>query len=249
MLFIAAALVVYCTFFFLLALWLKKNDLADLAWGGGFVVISLLLIVERNASTLRDLILLTMICFWAIRLISYMAIRNLTKKEDWRYAKWREEWGKHWLWRTYLQVFLLQGALMLPIAIPLFVGFGSGKEIGSLEIVGLILWAVGLACETAADWQKFVFKKIPGNGKKMIQSGIWRYSRHPNYFGEALLWWGIGIFSVAISPLALLGPATITFLLLKVSGVSMLEATYGDRPEFAEYKRKTSIFIPWFPKH
>jgi steroid 5-alpha reductase family enzyme len=153
--------------------------------------------------------------------------------------------------RSYVQIFLLQGTLMLVVGMPVLVaGFGRGPSIGMLDYVGVAIWLIGFLYETVADFQLLLFKRNPENRGAIMTKGLWRYSRHPNYFGEALLWWGPFLIALG-TPFGIwtvISPLTIAFLLLRVSGIPMLEKKYENRQDFAAYKDRTNAFIPWPPK-
>jgi steroid 5-alpha reductase family enzyme len=188
---------------------------------------------------------------WAARLVLHISTRRRGSTEDFRYAGWREQWGRLWLVRSYLQVFLLQGLFMLLVASPLIAaGAGPDSDLGLYAWIGAAVWLVGLTCEAVADAQLAAFKRDPGNKGRIMDRGLWSWSRHPNYFGEALLWWGVWIAGLG-SPLgwvAVLGPVTITYLLRFVSGVPLLEKHYEGNEEFAAYSRRTSVFVPLPPR-
>ncbi|MDD4308797.1 MAG: DUF1295 domain-containing protein [Candidatus Cloacimonetes bacterium] len=241
---------VYMNLMFLLALWLKRNDIVDVAWGVGFIVISVMLLLFVPDYHWRRLLISCLVALWGLRLAVYLYLRNKGKQEDFRYAKWRRDWGKQWIIRSYIQVFILQGFFMLLIAYPLFMIGGFGRHAPGLsDVAGLLLWIIGFAFESVGDHQMMMFKQNPINKGKVMNLGLWKYTRHPNYFGETVMWWGI--FLIAVSSgwgwLAIISPVVITTLLVKVSGVPMLEKKYSNNPEYQSYIKKTSSFIPWFP--
>lgn len=193
------------------------------------------------------LIVSLMILMWGMRLSYHIYLRNLGKPEDFRYANWRKEWGRHQPIIAFFKVFMLQGTIMWIIGLPvMFVFSGKNLSPGWTGSTGLLLFLFGLTFEGIADSQMKRFKQFPDNHGKIITSGLWKYSRHPNYFGEALLWWGIGIYSYSVSGywFSFISPLIITLLLRYVSGVPMLEEKYKDRKDFREYASKTSIFVP-----
>lgn len=162
-----------------------------------------------------------------------------------------EKWGKWTLLIRYLQVFVLQGALMLVIGYPfIHASVYDTGGFGILALIGLFVWIAGFIFEAVGDHQLDEFLKKPENKGKIMKYGLWKYSRHPNYFGEVTMWWGIFIIllEVPFGVWAIISPLLITFLILKVSGIPMLEKMFEGNPEFEEYKKTTSAFFPWFPR-
>jgi steroid 5-alpha reductase family enzyme len=248
---LALALWVYMTGWFIISLLKKRNDVADIAWGVGFVLMAWLSWVLSPDSSQRGLLLGILITVWGVRLAVHIFRRNRGKTEDYRYQTWRQEWGKWFYLRSYGQVYLLQGSLLFLIILPvLLVNNNTNQVFGYLDIIGLVVWLTGFFFESVGDKQLSEFVKNPENKGKLMQSGLWKYTRHPNYFGEVTQWWGIWLVAMGapISWLGIIGPLTITFLILKVSGVPMLEKKMKDKPEFAEYARRTNKFFPWFQK-
>jgi len=244
-----ATVFVYMNLMFILALALKRNDIVDIAWGLGFIVTSLMLLIFVPDYNWRRLLVSGLVALWGLRLAIYIHLRNKGKQEDFRYARWRREWGKHWIVRSYLQVFILQGFFMLIIAYPLFMFGGFGRHaFGLLDAVGLLVWVFGFVFESLGDYQLMKFKKAPANKGKVMNIGLWKYTRHPNYFGESVMWWGIFLLAVSADWgwIAVISPIVITWLLVKVSGVPMLEKKYADNPEYQAYIKNTSPFIPRF---
>lgn len=252
-LFIQSALVIFGYFFifFIVATAIKNNSIVDMGWGPGFVVVTLFAYINAGYFTLRGTIALVLVTIWGVRLAYHIIRRNHGKPEDFRYANWREEWGRWVVVRAFFQVFMLQGVFMLIVASPvLLIQAADLSGFGLLELLGVLVWMVGFYFESVGDRQLRDFKADPANKGKIIQSGLWKYTRHPNYFGEATMWWGLGIMALAVPLgwLGLIGPIVITWLLVFVSGVPMLEKKYQGRSDFEEYAARTSVFIPWFPK-
>lgn len=251
--FVQAAIVVFVYFllFFLVAQLIRNNSIVDMGWGAGFIVVALATLLIQGAYVERNLLLLLLVTIWGGRLTYYIVRRNWGKPEDFRYAKWRREWGRWVVPRAFLQVFMLQGFLMLVIGYPIIlVNANPQPGLNVLDSLGLIVWLVGFYFESVGDKQMAEFKKNPANKGRIINVGLWKYSRHPNYFGEATMWWGIFLLSLSV-PFgwsAIISPLAITLLLLYVSGVPMLEKKYKDNPEFQEYAKVTNKFFPWFPK-
>lgn len=236
---------------FLVSILKKRNDVADVAWGIGFLLATLTSFLLSENSSIRSVIVLNLITLWSLRLSFHIYFRNRGKKEDYRYENWRKEWGKWFYLRTYFQVFILQGALLLLIVSPAILStLYVGNNLNILDFLGIVIWIVGFVFESVGDLQLMKFIKNPENKGKLLQTGLWKYTRHPNYFGEVAQWWGISIIalSVPFGFLGILGAATITFLILKVSGIPMLENKMQDHPDFKEYARKTNKFFPWFSK-
>ncbi len=249
-----AALVVflYMCGFFVASLILKDNGIADVAWGGGFLLVAIATFLQYVHVHPRQLLVLLMVAAWGVRLVAYIHARNRGQGEDFRYRKWREEWGERFVLRSFLQVYMLQGAALLAVATPIWViNHDPGGPLGALDLLGFLVWAVGFGFEAVGDWQLLQFLRDPANAGRIMRSGLWRYSRHPNYFGEATLWWGV--FLIALGApygwVAVLSPLTIDFLLLKVSGIPMLEKRWEGNPEFEEYRRRTNALVPWFPRN
>lgn len=251
--FLASILVVfiYFNFWFIVSLIKKRNDVADVAWGLGFVVLAWSSLLISSNFQIRSLLVVLLVSIWGLRLFWHIGRRNQKKSEDARYAKWRRDWGKWFLMRSYFQIYILQGTLLFIIALPiLLVNKNSNSTLNPLDFLGLIIWAIGFFFEVVGDTQLRNFIKNPANKGKIMTKGLWSCTRHPNYFGEVLLWWGIWLiaFSVPGGWLAIIGPITITFLILEVSGAPMLEKQLEKKPGFSEYKKRVSIFFPLPPK-
>jgi steroid 5-alpha reductase family enzyme len=249
-LFINVSLLVFihATIWFFIGLLKKRNDVADIAWGLGFIVISLYLFFTEALSVVSTLVYF-LVTLWGLRLSWHIGMRSSGKPEDFRYQKYRQDWGDTVIWRSYLQVYLLQGVFMLIISIPIIIAStGPSNSINAFTVIGFILWVIGFAFEAIGDYQLSVFIKNKRNKGDIIQTGLWKYTRHPNYFGEVVLWWGIFIITLSIENgfWGIISPITITFLLLRVSGIPMLEAKYKDNPQFQDYKKRTSAFFPRF---
>jgi steroid 5-alpha reductase family enzyme len=243
----AGAVLVYMTGWFLAAQLLGRNDIADVAWGLGFILAAAVSLVAGRVYPLRGLLLSALVLIWGL----HIHRRNRGRGEDPRYRKWREEWGRWFVLRSYLQVFLLQGSLLLLVAVPvIYANAAPDLPPGCWDLPGLALWLAGFCFEAVGDWQLLRFIRDPRHKGKLMTTGLWRYTRHPNYFGEVALWWGIWLLVLPLpwGWLTVVGPLTITILILKVSGIPMLEKPYEGRPDFQEYRRRTSAFFPRPPK-
>lgn len=247
-----------------IALWvrsLRTRNVAivDIFWGLGFALVAALnfganywsLYRESAPIQVETFILCCMVVVWGCRLASYLAIRNWGKPEDYRYAAMREHWGERFAWRSLFTVFVLQSVLIWVISMPVQLGLAGSFDSKLRTILGFIVWAVGLFFETVGDWQMYRFKKNLDNRGKVMDQGLWRYTRHPNYFGDFLVWWGIFLFAAQPSSWwwSILGPLLMSFLLLRVSGVTLLESSLKNRLSgYERYVNSTSSFFPRPPK-
>ena len=230
---------------------LKNSSIVDIFWGIGFVIIAWLAFSLGGGYIPRKQFVAVLVTMWGLRLALHIGIRNWGRGEDFRYAKWREENGPRWWWFSFFQVFLLQGILMWIISAPLIAAQTSGFPviITPLDMVGVVVWIVGFLFEMLGDLQLMSFKQNPKNKGKLLTKGLWKFTRHPNYFGEAVLWWGYYIIALASgSWWTIFSPILMTYLLMNVSGVAMLERTMKLKPGYEEYIRKTNAFFPWLPK-
>lgn len=247
----SCALALYMLFWFAVSLAARRNDVADVAWGPGFVLVGAVALLQSER-TPRMVTLLLLVALWGARLSAHIYLRSRGKGEDARYRRWREEWGRWMHLRSFFQVFVLQGALILVIASPLLVV--SAHDAGGftlLNAIGVAVWLTGFLFEVVGDLQLARFLEDPANRGGVMQRGLWHYTRHPNYFGEVTLWWGIFLVGLSGSPAylaALIGPLTITFLILRVSGIPMLERRREGDPRWESYRRRTSAFLPLPPR-
>jgi steroid 5-alpha reductase family enzyme len=239
-------------FFFVFAAALKTDKLTDISYSLSFALLSVFLVVANRSYSLVQLLAACMVVAWAARLGAYLLIRIIKIGKDARFDDKRENFVK------FLQFWVLQAVVVWLVLLPstVLLSLPAARGPGLLTALGAAAWVIGFAVEAASDAQKYAFRNDPGNSGRWIQTGLWRYSRHPNYFGEALLWWGL--FIVALPELSgalaltAIGPAALTLLLLFVSGVPLLEksadAKHGGDPAYEEYKRRTSLFVPLPPR-
>jgi steroid 5-alpha reductase family enzyme len=232
---------------------IQNVSIVDLFWGLGFVLTSSVFFILSDGNTARKILIMALVAVWGLRLSIYLAWRNIGKGEDFRYREFRRKYGeKRYWWISYFQTFLMQGVLMWLISAPLLGAqfYGHDKLLGIFDFIGLSLWIIGILFETGGDFQLAAFKANPANKGKVLDTGFWRYTRHPNYFGDSAVWWGYGFFCLgALSYLPVLGSILMTLLIIKVSGVALLEKSLKDqKPEYKDYIEKTSAFFPWFPK-
>ncbi len=247
----ALLIFVYMNLVFVIAHTRKDSSAADVAWGLGFILIAYFTLFKNGLFLPRQLLLTSMITILGIRLSAHIFVRNLGKAEDQRYKRWRQAWGKYVFLRTFLQVFMLQGLLLLIIAYPIvLINMSAAGNLYWFDIIGFLIWLTGLFFERIGDWQLYQFLKIPANRGKILTSGIWRYTRHPNYFGEVLMWWGIFFIALPVPYgwTAFVSPLTLTYLLLFVSGIPLTEKLFEGNAAYEAYKKQTSRFFPWFPK-
>jgi steroid 5-alpha reductase family enzyme len=237
----------------LLSLPARNASLADIFWGLGFVLIAWWSFALGGGYLGRKILLALLTTVWGLRLSLYIAWRNWGKGEDRRYQEWRAKRGESFWWVSFFTVFLTQAVLLWLVSLAVQLGQVSPTPAGltGLDLLGILVWGAGFTFEAVADWQLARFKADPANRGKVMDQGLWAYSRHPNYFGESLIWWGLFLIALA-TPYgwyALISPVVITFLLLKVSGLVLLEKDIAERrPDYREYLETTSAFIPWFPK-
>ena len=188
----ALLIFVHATLWFIVALIKKRNDVADIAWGMGFVWVSIYLFLTQTPSVISSIVY-AFVTIWGLRLSLHIGLRMIGKTEDFRYQKMRTDWGKNVVWISFLRVFMLQGFFLWVICLPIMVAGASDTEgvVNVLTFIGGLLWLIGFAFEAIGDYQLTVFIKQKKNKDDIMQTGLWRYTRHPNYFGEVLIWWGI----------------------------------------------------------
>lgn len=248
----AVALLLTMNAMFVVGMRANDNSLIDTAYGPAFIMASLGAWLAGGAPDhFRPLLMIGLVCLWGVRLALHIGLRHRGRGEDFRYRNFREAWGETFVWRSFLQVYMLQGAVVFVVAAPILLAIARpGEGPAWTDALGLALFALGFLFEAVGDWQLVRFKKDPANKGRIMTRGLWRYTRHPNYFGEATLWWGFFFLGLG-SPLGwygLISPLVIGFLLLKVSGIPMLEEKYAGNPEFEAYKEQTSAFFPRPPR-
>ncbi len=245
---------VYMTTVWLVSLLLKNSSIVDIFWGIGFALLAGAYYLAAPAPTApRQLLLVLLVCVWGLRLALHIGIRNHGKGEDYRYRAWREQHGSRWWWRSFFQVFMLQGVLLWIIGLPLLVVQAAPQpaNLTVLDILGLLVWLVGFVFEALGDWQLTRFKADLANKGKVMRSGLWQYTRHPNYFGDATVWWGYYLLtlSVQFGFTVILSPILMTTLLMRVSGVALLERGLKQtKPEYGDYVASTNAFFPGLPR-
>ncbi len=247
------AVLIGMTALWLVSLIVRDSSIVDIFWGPGFVMLAWIYFALTDGFVGRKVLIAGLTTIWGLRLGVHILLRNWGKGEDFRYAAWRQEYGRRWWWYSYLQTFLLQGGLMVSISAPLLFAqfYPMPARLTAFDFVGVAIWLIGFIFETVGDWQLARFKRNPANRGRVLDTGLWRFTRHPNYFGDAAQWWGYFLIALA-TPLGFLSafsPILMTFLLLRVSGVAMLEKTLAvTRPEYRDYIQRTSAFFPLPPR-
>jgi steroid 5-alpha reductase family enzyme len=242
----------------MLALWvaslaLRDASIIDIFWGAGFIICTwMYFALTPQGFAGRKWLTCALVTVWGLRISLYLLRRSWGKGEDYRYQMWRQQAGERWWWVSLFKVFLLQGALLWMISIPLLRAQASpapGQLVG-LDAAALVVWGAGFTLEALGDWQLQRFKADPANRERVLRQGVWRYTRHPNYFGDATVWWGYFLLAAAAGGWwTIYSPLLMTILLLRVSGVAMLEKSLVQtKPGYQEYIQTTSAFIPWMPR-
>jgi steroid 5-alpha reductase family enzyme len=241
------------TLLWLVSLALKNSSIVDIFWGTGFVITTwMAFLLTPDGYIVRKWLISVLVTIWGLRLSLHILTRNWRKPEDFRYQVWRKEAGPTWWWRSFFKVFLIQGILLWIIATPLFAAQINARpdHLIWLDILAIPVWLIGFFFESMGDWQLARFKSDPANKGKLLNTGVWRYTRHPNYFGDATQWWAYYLIALAAAGWwTVFSPIIMTLLLLRVSGVALLEKSLKEaKPGYKEYIETTSGFIPWFPR-
>ena len=232
---------------------LNDVSIVDLVWGTGFVVVAWVSFLLTGMPTPQKWIILGLTSLWGLRLSGYLAWRNLGKPEDFRYGEMRKRHGSSFPLRSLMIVFGLQGMILWIVSLPLQTGQISNNQdrVGILAVIGMVLWGVGFIFESVGDWQLARFKSNLENDGKVMDRGLWRYTRHPNYFGDFLVWWGLYCVSFGRGTAwwSVIGPVVMSVFLLRVSGVTLLESSLKTRKKgYESYIRRTNAFFPLPPK-
>ena len=241
------------TILWIWSVYLKDVSIVDIFWGLGFVILNIFYVFNSGDLNSRKILLLVLVCVWGLRLSIYLAYRNIGKGEDFRYQEFRRKFGpKRYWWFSYFQAFLLQGALMILISSTLLgMSFPSQPTtLSSLDYIGIGIWLIGFIFEAGGDYQLMRFKKNTNNKGNVLTTGFWKYSRHPNYFGDAAVWWSYAIFSISAGAYwQVIGSILMTLLIINISGVTLLEKSLKQtKTAYSDYIDKTSSFFPWFQK-
>jgi steroid 5-alpha reductase family enzyme len=231
---------------------LRDVSIVDITWGLGFVLIAWVVFFFRATTeqTSPNILLPILVSLWGLRLSGHLFLRNHGKPEDFRYRQMRDYWGKSFWWISLFTVFILQGIVMWLVSLPLHIGDGKSTSI-SVTLLGVTIWSVGLFFESVGDWQLTRFRSDPAKRGQVLDTGLWRYTRHPNYFGDFLVWWGLYFTALGASTpwWTIVSPLLMTVLLLQISGVSLLEKSLkSSKPQYGDYASRTSSFFPMPPK-
>lgn len=249
----ALAALAYVTAVWLLSFAIRNAGVIDIFWGLAFVLLTWLYFAVGDGWEGRSILISVLVTIWGLRLSLHIARRNWGQPEDRRYQRMRERAGASFWWRSYVTVFLLQGALLWTISMPLLAAQNASAPDGFRiwDFLALIVWEIGFFFEAVGDWQLSRFRSDPANAGEVMNRGLWRYTRHPNYFGDATVWWAFFITAAHTTNgwITIFSPVIMTFLLMRVSGVTMLERDLKrSKPGYAEYVASTSAFVPWFPR-
>lgn len=249
----AVAVVVVMVGVWAISVAIKDASIVDIAWGAGFVVVAWVAFFVGDGLPERKALITGMTSAWGVRLALHIGSRNAGKGEDFRYQAMRRAHPNNFPLWSLVNVYGLQGALMFAVSLPVQMAQVSGgpDELTWLDYAGVALWVVGLFFETVGDAQLRRFKRNPANAGKVMDQGLWRYTRHPNYFGDSVVWWGLFLVALARPEMAwtVVSPLIMTFLLTRVSGVPLLERSMARRkPGYQEYMERTSAFFPRPPR-
>ena len=242
----------YLSFLYLVGLVRRNNSVADVGWAPGFVLVVLAALWMVHPYGLRPVIVATLVTIWGLRLGLHIFMRNWARGEDWRYARWRRYWQSWWPLVSYVLLFVLPGAAILVITAPVLwvIAYGGPVALNGGDMLGIALWVGGFVMEAAADAQLVRFLKRPINKGRILRTGLWRYSRHPNYFGELLQWWGLWLVALSVPGAfnTIAGPVLLTILILWVSGVPTVEHRWASSPTYKLYAKRTNALVPMAPR-
>ncbi|MFX1497332.1 MAG: DUF1295 domain-containing protein [Promethearchaeota archaeon] len=258
----ALTLFIYIFIAFIVGTIKKNNAIMDIFYGPTYFVVAMtsfiLNLVFTSTYCIRQVIISLLVLIWAVRLATYVFIRNRGKPEDYRYKAMRERWKKNIALKSFFKIYLFQGIIVFLVCFPVwFVNISENPcvvsliDFGGITLwLGSVIWLIGFLFETIADYSLYKFLQNPTNKGKIMTKSVWKYSQHPNYFGEVTQWWSFFVIALAVpfGFITFIGPLYITFQIIKVSGVRLLNKRFAGNEEYVEYKKRTSSFIPWFPK-
>lgn len=245
-----AAVAVLMVLTWTISLVARDASIVDIVWGLGFVIVAWTVTIGLEERPPRAVLLVALTTVWGLRLSGYLAWRNLGEPEDRRYGAMRKKHGSRFALVSLVTVFLLQAVIMWTVSLPVQVGQHGTRPLGLLDLLGAAMFAFGLLFESVGDLQLATFKADPGNETAVLETGLWRYTRHPNYFGDFCVWWGLYLVALAGGGWwTIVGPAVMSLFLMRISGVGMLEKTIGRRrPGYVDYATRTNTFFPGPPK-
>jgi steroid 5-alpha reductase family enzyme len=231
--------------FFIVATIIKNNSIVDIGWGFGFVLVSWILFFVNGTYSLTQIIINILVSLWGLRLFYHILRRNLFKGEDFRYANWRKSWGKWVVPRAFLQVFMLQATFQFLIGLTSYYINANNLAFSWFSLIGILIWVIGYYYEVKGDLELKQHIKNPKTKGTLLATGLWKQTRHPNYFGEATMWWGLFIYAIINgAPIYLVvSPIVITVVLYFIS-TPLLEEKMKEKPEWEEYAKKTPMFLP-----
>lgn len=246
-------MIILAFIFWLISVRKQDVSIVDSLWSLLFIAAASYYLWILDEISLRAQIVYALVVIWGVRLSTYITLRHLGKAEDHRYQRIRENNQPGFAFKSLYLIFIFQACLAWIISLPLFYAITSTEALGSLDYLGIGLWVVGILFEATADQQLYRFKKQASNKGKLLTTGLWAYSRHPNYFGEFLIWWGFYLLALSASDaiggtIAIISPLIMSVLLLRVSGVTLLERSMRLKPGYEDYMKNTSTFMPWFKK-
>jgi steroid 5-alpha reductase family enzyme len=248
---ILLVLYIYIFIAFLVGTAKKDNSIMDIFYGGGFIVVAWTSFILNWNFGLRQIIVTILVTIWGFRLSIYVLIRNWGKGEDKRYQNMRERWGNNVIVNSLLRIYFFQGLVIFIVSFPVsYINISINTSLWFLDYIGIFVWIIGFLFESVGDFQLYNFLRKPENQGKVFDKGLWRYTQHPNYFGEVTQWWGIYIIALGVpwGILTFFGPLLINYMIINVSGVKLLNKRFEGDSEYARYKRRTSQFIPLPPK-
>lgn len=237
----------------MLSIYLTNVSIVDIFWGLGFILLSIFYFNTTTGYEPRKILVMVLVTVWGLRLAFYLAWRNLGKGEDYRYQQFRARYGAHrYWWVSFFQVFILQGILIWLISLPLLGAqiSSTNESLTFFDALGVLVWSIGFFFEAVGDYQLAKFKANPQNRGKVLSTGLWKFTRHPNYFGDSAVWWGFGLICMGAQNYWMIaGSFLMTLLIINVSGVALLEKNLAERSdEYKSYIKRTPVFFPWFPK-
>ena len=241
------AVVTLFTIVWFVSVRLEDSSIADIAWGPAILVLALTYYLTSNGAPVRARLTVALVALWAIRLATHIFLRNQAQGEDFRYEVMRNWRGSTWWWFSYFRVFLLQAVVAWIVAIPIYFAVVSvaPRTLTVVDYAAMLIFAAGFLFEAIGDEQLRRFRNEPGNVKLVLETGLWRYTRHPNYFGEALVWWAFGLLGAATGGVVgLIIPALMTHFLSNISGTLLERSLLRNRRAYANYVATTSAFIP-----